>query len=104
MRSFRVQIAAGRRLDEIYVYTQATWGQAQGERYLRGLFAKFADIAAGRVAGRPVPGAFGVDGYFCRYARHVIYWRELAGGDVGIVTVLHDRMHQMDHFRQDSKA
>lgn len=30
-----------------------------------------------------------------------VYWRRLSNGDVGIVTILHERMHQMDRFRED---
>ena len=48
-----------------------------------------------------VPAEFGVEGYVCRYERHVIYWRRLSNGDVGIVTILHERMHQVDRFRED---
>ncbi len=99
--TFRVQPSAGRRLDEIYLYTRITWGDAQADRYIRGLFAKFEDIAAQRVLWRQVPADFGVDGFYCRYEKHVIYWRLLPDGVVGIVTVLHERMHQMDRFQGD---
>jgi len=54
------------------------------------------------VASRPVPAEFGVEGYVFRYERHFVYWRRLANGDIGIVTVLHERMHQMDRFRDDA--
>ncbi|MYD85940.1 MAG: type II toxin-antitoxin system RelE/ParE family toxin, partial [Acidobacteria bacterium] len=27
--------------------------------------------------------------------------KTLSDGDIGIVTVLHERMHQMDRFRED---
>jgi toxin ParE1/3/4 len=50
---------------------------------------------------RPVPAEFGVDGYFFRYERHFVYWRRLSDGDVGIVTILHERMHQIDRLRED---
>jgi toxin ParE1/3/4 len=42
-----------------------------------------------------------MDGYYCRYEHHYIYWRQFADGTVGIVTILHERMHQMDRFRED---
>lgn len=103
MSGFRVQPAAGRRLDEIFVYTRETWGDAQAERYIRGLFERFLDIAARRAVWRPVPADFGVAGFYGRYERHIIHWRELPDGDVGIVTILHGRMHQMDRFRHDSE-
>ena len=42
MSGFRVQRAAGYRLDEIYVYTRDRWGEEQADRYINGLFARFA--------------------------------------------------------------
>jgi toxin ParE1/3/4 len=99
--SFKVQDAAGHRLDQIYAYTRDTWGEAQAERYIRGLFDKFEAIAAHRFPWRPISAEFGVDGYVCRYEKHVIYWKRLGDGGVGIVTVLHERMHQIERFQED---
>lgn len=101
MAAFRVQDAAGRRLDEIYVYTRDTWGEAQADRYIRALFAQFEAIATRDAAWRVIPAEFGVDGYYCRFEHHYIYWRVLNDGAVGIVTILHEGMHQMDRFRED---
>jgi toxin ParE1/3/4 len=50
MAHYRVQQAAGRRIDDIYIYTRDTWGQDKAEKYIRGLFACFEDIAARRIA------------------------------------------------------
>ena len=33
--------------------------------------------------------------------RHFVYGRRLGNGDIGIVTFLHERMHQIDRFRDD---
>ena len=104
MTSFRVQDGAGHRLDQIYAYTRDVWGEAQAERYIRGLFERFEAIASRRLAWRPIPAEFGVDGYVCRYEKHFIYWKLLSDGDVGIVTVLRERMHQLDRLREDSPA
>jgi toxin ParE1/3/4 len=41
-----------------------------------------------------------VDGYLCRHEKHVIYWKLLADGRVGIVTVLHERMHQAERLKE----
>lgn len=97
----RVQEAASHRLDEIYRYTRERWGAEQADRYITSLFEAFARIETHGVASKPVPAAFGVDGYFFRHERHVVYWRRLDNGDVGIVTILHERMHQIDRFRED---
>jgi len=99
--AIRVQEAASVRLDEIYRYTRDRWGDAQAETYITGLFVAFKGIETRGVVSRPVPAEFGVDGYFFRYERHFVYWRRLSNGDIGIVTILHERMHQMDRFKED---
>ena len=102
MAGFQVSERAGHRLDEIYVYTRDLWGEAQAERYIRALFARFDDIAARTIPWRAIPAEFGVDGFYCRHEHYYIYWRLLADGAVGIVTILHERMHQLDRFRDHS--
>ncbi|WP_439470811.1 type II toxin-antitoxin system RelE/ParE family toxin [Brevundimonas sp.] len=97
----RILKAASHRLDDIYRYTFEQWGAAQAERYINGVFNAMAGIESHLAVSRPVPAEFGVEGYFVRYERHVIYWRLLPNGDVGVVTVLHERMHQIDRFRDD---
>jgi hypothetical protein len=42
-----------------------------------------------------------VQGFFFRYERHFVYWRRLSNGDIGIVTILHERMHQIERLRDD---
>lgn len=101
MSGYRVQRGAGDRLDEIYHYTRDHWGEAQAERYITGLFARFAAIAAREFPWRAIPAEFGVGGFFCRYEQHVIYWKVLADDTVGIVTVLHERMHQIERLKDD---
>jgi len=101
MAAIRIQEAASHRLDEIYRYTRERWGGKQADRYITGMFAAFTKIESRGVVSKPVPAEFGVDGYFFRYERHVVYWRRLANGDVGIVTILHERMHQIGRFKED---
>ena len=101
MVAVRIQEAAAHRLDEIYCYTRDRWETQRADRYLTGLFEAFEWIEARRITSRPVPAEFGVEGYVCRYDRHFIYWRRLSNGDIGIVTILRERMHQIDRFRGD---
>ena len=98
MARFRVQQAASLRIDEIYRYTLKEWGATQAEVYINGLFDAFAKVGTQEVFSRPVPADFGVDGFFFRYEKHFVYWRYLSNGDIGIVTVLHERMHQIGRF------
>ncbi|MFD1510710.1 type II toxin-antitoxin system RelE/ParE family toxin [Lacimonas salitolerans] len=99
--AIRVQESASLRLDEIYRYTRDRWGPEQADRYITELFAAFDRIESHGVASRPISAEFGVKGFYFRHAHHFVYWRRLTNGDVGIVTILHERMHQMDRFRDD---
>ncbi len=100
----RVQESASYQLDEIYRYTRDRWETQQADRYITGLFAAFDGIQTRRTPSRPVPAEFGIDGYFFRYERHFVYWRRLSNGDIGIVTILHERMHQIERFREEFGA
>ena len=50
----------------------------------------------------PIPAEFCVHGYYYRYRKHFVYWKVLRTGDTGIVTVLHEKMHQIAHFQDDA--
>jgi toxin ParE1/3/4 len=67
------------------------YGGSGRESQIRG----FAAIAARDFPWRAIPAEFGVSGFVCRYEQHVIYWKLLTDGTVGIVTILHERMHQI---------
>jgi plasmid stabilization system protein ParE len=101
MTRIRIQEAASHRLDEIYHYTHNHWGEQQAGRYITGLFDAFEGIETRKTPSRPIPAEFGVEGFFFRHERHFVYWRRLSNGDIGIVTILHERMHQMDRFKED---
>lgn len=101
MSVVRVLDTAACRIDVIFRYTRQRWGQAQAEQYINGLFEAFDGIDTHRTRSRPIPAEFGVDGYFFRYQRHFVYWRHLSNGDIGIASVLHERMHQIARFRDE---
>ena len=102
--AIRVQEAASLRLDDIYRYTRDRWGEAQADRYITGMFEAFERIEAHGVASKPIPAEFGVEGFFFRHEHHFVYWRRLSDGDIGIVAILHERMHQIDRFKEDFRG
>lgn len=99
MTQIRIQKAASLRLDDIYRYTRDRWGEDQADRYITELFEAFDQIQAGGVSSRPIPAEFDVSGYYFQYERHFVYWRPLANDDTGIVTILHERMHHTEWFK-----
>jgi len=101
MPEIRIQQGASHRIDDIYRYSRDRWGVEQAERYIAGLFAAFERIGTHGVASKPIPAEFGVNGFVFRYERHFVYWRHLSNGDIGVVTILHERMHQISRFQDD---
>jgi len=96
---FKIESAASFRLDEIYQYTLHKWGENQAKIYVDGLFDVFEKIVKKQVLSHPVPAEFGVNGFYVKYKKHFIYWKYLESGEVGVVTILHERMHQMKQFK-----
>jgi len=99
MPPFLVQQAAALRIDEIYRYTQKEWGRSQADAYINGLFDAFAKVGTLGVFSRPIPAEFELDGFYFKYGKHFVYWRHLTDGHIGIVTILHERMHQIERFQ-----
>ena len=99
--ALRLQEAAALLLDEIFCFTRESWGDAQAERSITDLIRAFLMIDTHGVTSRPLPAEFEVDGSGFRHAQQVIYWKRLANGDIGIVTILRERVHQRARFRDD---
>ena len=101
MARFLVQNAASHRIDDIFRYTLDQLGAKQAEIYIIGLFEAFAKVESHEILSRPIPAAFGVNGFFFRYKKHFVYWQYLSNGDIGIVTILHQSMHQIERLKND---
>lgn len=98
MAAIRIQVGAARRIDEIYRYTRERWGAEQAEAYITSLFEAFDGIGSSKLQSKEIPAEFGVSGFYFRHERHFVYWRHLSNGDIGIVTILHERMNQVDRL------
>ena len=87
MASFVLARAAYADLEEIEGYTLDTWGEAQRDRYISGLFDKFDAVAENPELGRARPElAEGVRSL--PHERHVIFY-EIIAGRCHILRVLH---------------
>ena len=103
MGNYVVSKNAATRLDDIYQYSLSKWGESQAEQYIKGIFQHFEDITQGKVWLRPIPAEFEVDGRVSRYEKHFVYSKVLNTGKVAIVTILHEKMHQIGRFSDDFK-
>ena len=101
MSRFLVLSSASLRIEEIYRYSLDQWGEDQAKTYLEGLFDAFDKINSHGVISKPIPAEFGVDGFYFRYEKHFVYWKRLSSGKIGIVTVLHERMHRIGRLKNE---
>lgn len=100
MSSYFLGPHADDHLDEIYEYTATNGGEDQEDRYIDKLFEYFSNVASKNVTWRNIPAEFEIAGYFGKCECHFVYWRMLKSGDVGIVAILHERMHQIEQIRE----
>lgn len=101
MSRFLVLSSASLRIEEIYRYSLDQWGEDQAKTYLKGLFDAFDRIESHGVISKPIPAEFGVDGFYFRYEKHFVYWKRLSSGKIGIVTILHERMHRIGRLKKE---
>jgi toxin ParE1/3/4 len=96
--SYLVLHRAAHQLDEIHHYSVTRWGSKQADLYISSLFQTFNLVASGQVVSKPIPAEFEVNGFFTKHKKHFIYWRYLSNQEIGIVTILHEKMHQIDYL------
>ena len=101
MNKYVISRSADHKIDDIYLYTVETWGTEQADRYVRGLFDLFQQIADKQVLWRTIPAEFRVQGFYTKYQKHFVFWKELPNGDVGIASILHERMDIGRHLSRD---
>lgn len=84
--------------DRIWRDTVEIWGEAKAETYIRGLHRHLDKLAATPALWRSLPAAFvisdsiDVKPWLSRYEHHYIIFRQLSGGRIGVISLLHERM------------
>lgn len=88
----KIFAAAESRLIEIWDYTLKMWGEDQADTYVHGLVDAINALNANRSLWRPIADKTLAGLWFVRHEHHYIFFRELSGGVVGVITVLHENM------------
>lgn len=110
MAGYRFYPRADVTQDKIWRDTVEAWGEAQADTYLRGLHAHLQRLCDNRLIWRRLPQKLAVPpdikrkGYFSRYEHHYIFFRELDNGDLGVMSILHERMDLAVRLKEDLAA
>ncbi len=93
--------------DDIWHYTYKEWGQKQAEKYINGLHDHLQALSEKKKFWRLLPNSLiippdlNLQAYFSKYEHHYIFFRELPGGKIGIMSILHENADIPVRLRQD---
>ncbi|MBO0128864.1 type II toxin-antitoxin system RelE/ParE family toxin [Agrobacterium tumefaciens] len=110
MAAYRFYAPADAAQDKIWRDTVDVWGEMQAETYIRGLHAHLQRLCDNHLLWRRLPQRLAVPGdlkseaYFSRYEHHYLFFRELDNGDLGVMSILHERMDMAVRLREDLTA
>jgi len=92
---------ARRRIVEIWHYTDKIWGEEQADRYIRGIYKAIEKASENKSLWRIVDHEEIRGIFFIKYEHHYIFFRELSEGQLGIVSVLYERMDIPNRLKED---
>jgi len=93
--------------DGIWVYGCDEWGEKQAEKYIRGLHAHLQEIADKQIFCLKLPDRLVIptdltmSAYFSKYGVHYVFFRELSAGNIGVMSILHERSDIPVHLKKD---
>lgn len=85
----RLSPAAVAQTEDIWLYTEATFGATQADAYVGGLNHFLETLSERRPIWRPVPRERLAGAFVVRYEQHFVFFRELPSGALGVLAVQH---------------
>jgi len=110
MAAYRFYPRADAAQDKIWRDTLEKWGEAQAIAYVTGLHAHLQCLCGDRNIWRRLPQRLAVppdikrEAYCSRYEHHYVFFRELDNGDLGVMSILHERMDLPVRLKEDLVA
>jgi len=101
-KRIKILPAAESRLIEIWRYTLETWNEEQADSYVVGLVAALEDVADRPTRWKPVRDTALRGVWFIRYRHHFIFFRQLPGGCLGVISILHESMDIPRRLKEDA--
>lgn len=107
MAGFVFSPEANKALDTIWVYTEETWGREQAETYIRDMMAHLGAVTNKEKPWRKLPRTLvvpldlDVNVYMTRFQKHMLFFRELPSGMLGILSILHEKVDMPVRLAED---
>lgn len=110
MVAYRFYPRADAAQDKIWKDTVQDWGEKQAVTYITGLHVHLQRLCDNRMIWRTLPQKLAVpadvkrEAYFSRYEHHYVFFRELDNGDLGVMSILHEKMDLPVRLMEDLTA
>lgn len=91
------------RLLEIWEYTVTNWGEDQADRYIQDLIGAINRLAKQRPLWKSVGDKQLSGVWFARWRQHLVFFRELKGGVIGVISILHESMDMPERLKEDAQ-
>ncbi len=98
----KIYRTAQSRLLEVWDYKEATWGEEQADAYVRELVDAAHRLPDERHGWRLVKDRVLRGVFFVRHRHHYLFFRELGGGEIGVISVLYESMDIPARLREDA--
>jgi plasmid stabilization system protein ParE len=107
MTGYRFYPTADKAQDDIWDYSVRKWGEAQAETYIKGLHEHLQKLADRELRWLDLPVALvipedlQIEAWFSKYRHHMIFFKLLSDGDLGIMSILHEAMDMPVRLAED---
>jgi len=90
-------------LIDIWNYTSEQWGESQADSYVREMVTHMHSLAKTSYQWKPVPDAELSGIFYSRCKHHFIFFKQLSKDELGVISVLHEKMNIPQRLIQDTK-
>jgi len=110
MAAYRFYPRADAAQDKIWRDTVEKWDEKQAITYITGLHAHLQRLCEERAIWRKLPQRLAIpadvkrEAYFSRYEHYYVFFRELDNGDLGVMSISHERMDVPARLAEDLAA
>jgi plasmid stabilization system protein ParE len=107
MSGYKFFSAADKSQDEIWACTLENFGQKQAEKYIINLHKHLQETSQDKANWKKLPANLAnplrpdIQLYVTKYEKHYVFFRELSGGAMGIISILHEAMEIPVRLKQD---
>jgi plasmid stabilization system protein ParE len=103
--TYKIHPKARHRLAKIWADTSLKWGETQADKYVDRLYQAMQDLQEKPYLWRKLENKRfkGKEVYFQRVEKHFVFFKKLPSGDIGILSILHERMNLPERLLEDTR-